>query len=69
MLTIAISLLFGTIAVPAFAQVFCSVRQGMSRGRVILAELGRIDAASQTVVRFATPRSVAANWQPLLAAA
>ena len=69
MIAVALSLVFGVIAFAAIFQVVSSVRRGVALGRLIVAELGRIDHASQTVVRFADRRPVAAVGQPLLAAA
>ena len=69
MLAVALSLLFGVIAFAAIAQVHSSIRQGVARGRFIVAELARIDAASQTVVRFEARRPAVKSWRPLRAAA
>ena len=69
MIAVALSLLFGVIAFAAITQVLLSVRHGIARSQLILAELARIDNASQTVIRFADRRPVVAAWQPLHAAA
>ena len=69
MLAVALSLLFGVIALAAIAQVLSSLRHGIARGRLIAAELAQIEQSSQTVVRFAARRPVAPHWQPLRAAA
>jgi hypothetical protein len=70
MIAVALSLLFGVIAFAALAQVLHSIRHGMARGRLIVAELGRIDnAATQRVIRMKPIRRplAASDWQARLA--
>jgi len=66
MLTIALSLLFGLIAFAALAQVGTSVSTGMTRGRLILAELSRQERAA---ARAKSARRRALPSSPALAAA
>jgi hypothetical protein len=71
MIAVTLSLLFGVIAFAAIAQVLASVRQGTARGRLLLAELARLDRAAERRVVPIRParRRLAENWRPLLAAA
>jgi hypothetical protein len=66
MLTIALSLLFGLVALAALAQIWVSVDTGLKRGRLILAELSRQERAVRA--ESARPRARPAS-RPALAAA
>ena len=66
MLTIALSLLFGLVAFAALAQIWVSLGAGLTRGRVILAELSREGRAVRA--KSARPRA-RRELQPALAAA
>jgi len=71
MIAVTLSLLFGVIAFAAIAQVLHSIRQGAACGRLILAELTRLDAAPPRRVVPIRParRRASQDWRPLLAAA
>jgi hypothetical protein len=71
MIAVTLSLLFGVIAFAAIAQVLASIRQGAARGRLIVAELARLDYTDTRRVVPIRPvrRREAQEWRPLLAAA
>jgi hypothetical protein len=71
MIAVTLSLLFGVIAFAAIAQVLASIRQGAARGRLIVAELARLDHADtrRVVPIRPVPRREAKEWRQLLAAA
>lgn len=82
MLTIAISLLFAVLAGCAILSIIASVRNGVVRGKAIMAELalleaGRRPAQAQRIVRLRPRQKMAAvrrplpaplHWQPGVAA-
>jgi hypothetical protein len=55
MLTVALSLLFGLIAVAVLAQIYVSVSTGLRRGRQILAELSAGEDVRARPLRPAHP--------------
>jgi hypothetical protein len=71
MIAVTLSLLFGVIAFTAIAQVLASIRQAAARGRLIVAELARLDHTDtrRVVPIRPVPRREAKEWRPLLAAA
>lgn len=70
MFAVALSLLFGIVAFAAIAEIASSVRRGARRGRLILADLAKLENAARRPVRVASAsRPHRPAWQPRLAAA